>query len=912
VPFDFTIKTWPDLGWLTSGVPAAYPPRTYPLRRQMIRRIIRNRRGGRPLHRPCEKTEEEEQHGGVEEEDTVGEEGNAAHDGPHRPRRPDSNRRRRPRGSAAASTAAPVIVALLLLSTILMNMGRPVGIGAAAMTDPPAAATRAAAFAGPLRFVFAPPTSWRRRGVVPVAVRSPPRCPAGDNGRLAPLRRGKLLPSSLGVALASSPSGPSEDEPSPSKSKKSESKAALRHVLEEVCRFSKDSAFLRDFRRRSGGIASLEDLWNMSDEQVTDMVLMGAGSAGVRRGAAMTDRQRNEIRTFRMLRMWRADMQLELAGSYPTEEKWRELSAADFARFEAKIGRSAPAGAGASPTNDDDDESRDDPLQSAQVLATVPPPSLTGFADLDETRLRAQAFVESVMTQRPEPIAGTDGMSVMRDVQMLETGVSRNIVIRKVTRPFWQACIDTADTPGMRCRVCAVGTPGIGKTASTPYLIKMLLERKKTVVYRVREPQEAGWIYEFIPGSGDGDSVTANVYPEQAFKSGVPSLRLSSTYYVVDPGDTNDSCKPSSLFRPKVIIVASPDSKHWGGSSFSKERDDVHGRIKVFPVWELEELLQARPILRPEMTNDEVENRYYQVGGVPRHIFCDGESFDEALERQSGAMNDLTAEQLRRLANINVKSATTFDTSQPKSALIGFRVSDKDDGTFRRYAVDVIAPRVVASVFREFLKSLWQDLSLPSAANPWIFEAYTRYLLVTSSTFQCRKGVGKEDPVREITRPITLGGCKEIRSAWDIIAAAREREMVVFHPVNLAEKLIDFVYKDSAGHFHAFQATLAMKHSAKIRDILKLEELVGGPRHLSLYYLVPESHFSEFVTDPVDPRNPPPRKDDPSEKDPPPSPPPPPPRGGKSSRRKGPRKETLPSCTILHVSIQDPNSSGED
>jgi hypothetical protein len=317
-------------------------------------------------------------------------------------------------------------------------------------------------------------------------------------------------------------------------------------------------------------------------------------------------------------------------------------------------------------------------------------------------------------------------------------------------------------------------------------------------------------------------------------------------------------------------------------------------------VWELDELLHARPILRPEMTNDEVEDRYYQVGGVPRHVFGDGESFDDALDRQSGAMNDLTAEQLRRLANLSVRSATTFDASHPHSALIGLRVTDTDDGSFRRYLVDVLAPRVVASAFREFLKPLWHDLGLPRSAahHAWMFEAYTRYLMVTRSTFRCREGVGKEDPVREVTRPITLGGCTEVRSAGDIIAAAREREMVVFHPVDKhAEKQrIDFVYKDSAGHFHAFLATLATKHPAKIRDIVKLEERVGGPSHL-----VPESHFSDFVTDPVVPRSPPPRRDDPSEKDLP-----------SHSRRREPRKKTtqVPSCTILHVSIQDPHSSG--
>jgi hypothetical protein len=189
-------------------------------------------------------------------------------------------------------------------------------------------------------------------------------------------------------------------------------------------------------------------------------------------------------------------------------------------------------------------------------------------------------------------------MLVMRKVVTLERGVARDVVIRKVTQPFWQACINAVDppppppslavAPGQQAampteqlRVCAVGTPGIGKTACTPLLIRMLLKKKKTVVYRVRAPEDSGWIYEFVPGSNERDPITANVYPEQAFKSGVPSLREPSTFYVVDPGGTTDTCDPSPRFRPKVIIVSSPDSKHWGANEFCKERADLEGVIKV-------------------------------------------------------------------------------------------------------------------------------------------------------------------------------------------------------------------------------------------------------------------------------------------------------------------------------------------
>jgi hypothetical protein len=255
-----------------------------------------------------------------------------------------------------------------------------------------------------------------------------------------------------------------------------------------------------------------------------------------------------------------------------------------------------------------------------------------------------------------------------------------------------------ADAPTIQLRVCAVGTPGIGKSTCTPVLIKMLLERKKTVVYRVRSEDNDEGICEFIPGSGDGDPVAANVYPAQAFRSGIPSLSEASTFYVVDPGMFKGSCNPSVTFLPKVIIVASPDSKHWGANEFNKRRMDVKGVLKFFPVWELHELLHARPVVRPAMTDQQVKDRYLCVGGVPRHIFADDKDFQEVLDLQSNSLNSLTDQQVTDLAKLHLHSFATFDESQPKSALIGYRVlsDDDDDGSFSRYTCDAIAPAVVA------------------------------------------------------------------------------------------------------------------------------------------------------------------------------------------------------------------------
>ena len=174
---------------------------------------------------------------------------------------------------------------------------------------------------------------------------------------------------------------------------------------------------------------------------------------------------------------------------------------------------------------------------------------------------RASDFVLSIMNASPDPIRNSDSMTVVRNVFDLETGETRDIILRNITEPFWQACINVVNTP--RLRVAAVGTPGIGKTTSTPWLIRMLLEQKQTVVYLIRTEDKSSWYYEFIPHS-NVRKVTINVYPEALTKNTIPSLKCPDTYYIVDPGRSKDNCDPPANFQAKVILVPSPDARRPG------------------------------------------------------------------------------------------------------------------------------------------------------------------------------------------------------------------------------------------------------------------------------------------------------------------------------------------------------------
>ena len=97
-----------------------------------------------------------------------------------------------------------------------------------------------------------------------------------------------------------------------------------------------------------------------------------------------------------------------------------------------------------------------------------------------------------------------------------------------------------------------------------------------------------------------------------------------------------------------------------------------------------------------------------------------------------------------------------------------------------------------------------------------------------------------------------LGGCREIRLSLDIVASSKSWKNIVFHSIRRDQELIDFMYRDSDGCYHAFQVTIGKTHKCNKDAFNKLTRDLDGP--CRLYYLVPSDHFSGFTTSPVKPK----------------------------------------------------------
>jgi hypothetical protein len=438
-------------------------------------------------------------------------------------------------------------------------------------------------------------------------------------------------------------------------------------------------------------------------------------------------------------------------------------------------------------------------------------------------------------------IDGRVGMKVLRNVVNLESDFTQNIILRSITEDYWSKVIQGTE----KFRICALGTPGIGKTSSTCILIRLLLLQKKTVVYHVRSEKLDGWVYIFTPSDATG-TFDVDVIGEESFKSWM--INTPNTYYVVDPGRTKDNCNLADNFKGKVIIVASPDDGHWGGSNFFKGVNGK-GNFLIYPIWLLYELIFARPYINPAINEKVIESRYAKVGGVPRHIFSDELSYTITLHQQALGVNVLTNHQLDIIANGDWESLITFRSDQLKSALMTYIDSGPE---YTSINVQLASGHVARLILKQFDERLWDKmlyLGVDRGAKGWkLFEEYCHNQMTREEHIKffdykyCNNAMNFVHGVK----PLILGGCKEIKGTkQSLITLAKEEEKVLFYPLDEFYPLIDFAYYDGR-IVHGFQVTLGQDHSFNGKHMMECVNEAGGIDRFHMHYIVFDTKFSAF------------------------------------------------------------------
>jgi hypothetical protein len=329
-------------------------------------------------------------------------------------------------------------------------------------------------------------------------------------------------------------------------------------------------------------------------------------------------------------------------------------------------------------------------------------------------------------------------MTVLDDIPQLETEGMILILCRHISNEFWKACIERVKTNDISIRVAAIGNPGIGKTTNTPILIRMLYEKGEPVVYQIRTSDKTGLLYEFIP-TIDGAtkrSVQVTLYPQALPLNKITNLQAITTYYIVDPGEMTDSCSRPADFKPKIIIMASPNERHWGQSTkFVKRQVKVDGFLMFYPMGSLKQLIAARAewgkLHSMTLTEEEVCERVRWFGPIPGHVFS--QNMTKLNNQQITALNCLNLDQVKQISLGKESALGTFASSKaPKSTLMGIFILRQTDAEIRNEVGTTPVDEMYVPVA---VGDVYDDNDPTITKTPWLVFCQTRCKFAYTRSF---------------------------------------------------------------------------------------------------------------------------------------------------------------------------------
>eukprot|EP00978_Attheya_sp_CCMP212_P033979 scaffold140115_cov44-Attheya_sp.AAC.6 len=470
----------------------------------------------------------------------------------------------------------------------------------------------------------------------------------------------------------------------------------------------------------------------------------------------------------------------------------------------------------------------------------------------------AQAFIKALMGTEKKFLDGSPDVGYLEDIPMLISGQKKTIVLTQEVEQFWEACFQSSQTH----RVCAVGSPGAGKSLTMLYLIRILLENEKKVVYMNRTQEKDSYYYAWKKGE-DGN-YTTTVYLEALPIKQVISVangdRVGDTYFLCDPGMTLTSCNPSSSLNASVVINASGDDRHWGGKEFTKEKEDpgVQFGVKmVFPLPKRRQLLDACHLFSVSATRKQVEERHRMFGSIPRNVFANQNLVAALLRQQETDLAMMSSDMTRRIVN-NTAELNTSSQNCPPSSIMGITSDPKD---FAAQKAIYISDLVAENVAKKHIKDMWNEVSASenSPSRGLLFEAYLRSVLKEKAQkVRMRNACGKSSKDYNGLFFGELGGCVDIERTDDMIGTCQTgRERVIYYSYNESEPLVDFMYKVGQCYY-AIQVTIHEDHDCggeKLENFFA-ELTLQEDEELNLVYTVPDGIFKRFVTKPVAPKIP--------------------------------------------------------
>ena len=394
------------------------------------------------------------------------------------------------------------------------------------------------------------------------------------------------------------------------------------------------------------------------------------------------------------------------------------------------------------------------------------------------------------------------------------------LFVRNQTRVVWNMAMN-------KRRVAVIGSPGIGKSFSIFYFLRLLTQKNQTFVFEARKWNR---VYLFQPGSGAytvGSVLLKHWAPE-----GCKELEVSQNHYVIDP-DRAEGGKVVSV-SANTIIAPSPDVNNLG--EFRKTR----GLVKLYMApLTLEETMVYAPYFG--IDEQRTTQLFQDFGGVLRKVMAtEAEVKDLRKERESVVGDE-------GLVRTFFNSGGVLHYSQaakPLSQVFLIVPSEEDPTEYHVEFAGSGSENALVNKFETELKTLMKPMQQDSQLLDDIFESFAHKILSSGGSFHIRM-LGSRAPVLSATlkpshRQMVHGGLLELLNT-----AASQRNTYCTARKNTA--VIDGCFVDEWTTLHAFQITTGKSHSFK-SDKMKnaLASMSNPPKRIKLYWVVLVEDFFDF------------------------------------------------------------------
>ena len=278
---------------------------------------------------------------------------------------------------------------------------------------------------------------------------------------------------------------------------------------------------------------------------------------------------------------------------------------------------------------------------------------------------------------------------------------SPDLFIRNSQRELWNEILSYIEIT-YSSHAIITGNPGIGKSRSMAYFLRLLLQKGKTVIYETRKDKIA---FIFIPQE-DGKYKVWGAGLEGFSHYNCASLKDPKNYYLIDLTKDNEKI----VQVPAHTIVSASPRVYFNLKDFKERESTIQF---IMPIWKKEEikvLCQFIPVNEKNLTDEEFQDRYTFFGGRIRYIFSSKPEYYTKGIKDS--IYSLTLDQLRNIIkNPLIKPSFNIETGP---SMI-FVYDEKETNKNSKYKYEMVEQNYTVklgseSITQYIIFSYWEHL----------------------------------------------------------------------------------------------------------------------------------------------------------------------------------------------------------